>query len=179
MRPEVHLLRQNVSTFITETIFATKIDGAVLEVGPMQQQWTPVKELFIDTRKHFAERGISYLACDIDDSSSCEIICNILSIGDHIEKESLGAIMALEVMEHVSKIWELPSIFHSLLRPGGKLFISTPYYFYRHAPFPDYWRISEDGLRFLFSDLFEVEITPLILDDERKPLHYTMVATKK
>jgi hypothetical protein len=65
------------------------------------------------------------------------------------------------------------------LIPGGKIFISTPYYFFRHAPFPDYWRISEDGLRLLFEERFSLEINALVDDDERKPLHYTLIGTKK
>jgi hypothetical protein len=92
---------------------------------------------------------------------------------------SAGAIIAAEVLEHVSRVWELPKIFASILRPNGLLFITVPYYFYRHAPFPDYWRISEDGLQLLFADDFEMDIEPLASDDERKPIGYTVVARKK
>jgi hypothetical protein len=66
-----------------------------------------------------------------------------------------------------------------LLKPAGWLFLSTPYYFFRHSPFPDYWRVSEDGLRLLFSERFEIQITPLIAKDKRKPIHYTLVGRKK
>ncbi len=38
----------------------------MLEIGPMQLQYTPVKECFVDTRRHFTEQGVRYVSCDID-----------------------------------------------------------------------------------------------------------------
>jgi len=61
-----------------------------------------------------------------------------------IQQGSVQSIIALEVIEHVSKIWELYDIFNHILIPGVKIFLPTPYYFFRHAQFLDYWRISED-----------------------------------
>ncbi len=83
-------------------------------------------------------------------------------------------------------MWLLPDIFHNILKPGGKLFLSVPYHFYRHAPFPDYWRISEDGLKLLFGKKFDIKIEACHIKDkngniidDRKPIDYTMVAVKK
>ncbi len=179
MRPEVRLLRKNVHDFIITRIFHSQIVPPVLEIGPMQEQWTPIKEFFVDTRRHFREKGYEYISCDVDNTSGSEIVCDVLDIRKHVDKNSIGTLIALEVLEHVSQIWKIPDIFYEILKPEGQLFISVPYYFYRHAPFPDYWRISEDGLKFLFSEKFNIVITPLIVDDERKPIQYTIVATKK
>jgi hypothetical protein len=181
MRPEVSDLRKNVYNFIMGSVFPNTLSNSspVLEIGPMQEQWTPIKEFFIDTRRHYFEHGIPYLSSDIDASSGSDIICDILDLKAKVEKNSIQAIIALEVVEHVSKIWELSDIFSHILVPGGKIFISTPYYFFRHAPFPDYWRISEDGLRLLFQDNFSLEINALVNEDDRKPLHYTLIGTKR
>jgi hypothetical protein len=181
MRPEVKNLRKNVFDFLNQSVLpnAIKSSHPVLEIGPMQEQWTPIKEYFVDTRKYYSDQGIQYLSSDIDKSSGSDIICDILDLKNNVQKGSVQSIIALEVIEHVSKIWELSEIFSHMLIPNGKIFISTPYYFFRHAPFPDYWRISEDGLRLLFEENFSLEINALIDDDERKPLHYTLIGTKK
>jgi hypothetical protein len=179
MRPEVKVLRKNVYDFITQEIFASECRGPVLEIGPMQEHWTPVKKYFVNTREYFNSKGITYMACDHDPTAGVEITSSVLELGEKVPQGSVGTIIALEVIEHVSRIWELPALFAGLLQPGGKLFVSTPFYFFRHSPFPDYWRISEDGLKLLFEEHFEVLITPLLGRDERKPIHYTMTAHKK
>jgi len=179
MRPEVETLRKSVYDFITKEILVRELPEPVLEIGPMQECWTPVKKYFVDTREHFRSKGASYIACDHDPSSGAEITSSVLELGQKLGPKSVGTIIALEVIEHVSRIWELPALFADLMKPGGMLFLSTPYYFFRHAPFPDYWRISEDGLRLLFEERFEVEISPLILEDERKPIHYTLTGRKR
>ena len=179
MRPEVNRLRKNVYDFIHKRIFAGETDAPVLEIGPMQERWTPVKDYYVNTREYFRSSGIEYIACDSDAESGCELLCDVLSLPSHVEQHKIGTIIALEVLEHVSEVWRTPEIFDYLLKPAGRLYLSVPYYFYRHAPFPDYWRISEDGLRLLFSPKFEIEIDALVTDDERKPLHYTVVGRKK
>lgn len=180
MRPEVVSLRKNVHDFIRGTVLTADLTPPILEIGPMQEKWTPLKEYFVDTRRILESKSLKYISCDTDSSSEADIIADVLSLKAHLSAGSIGAIVALEVLEHVSAVWQVPEIFHSLLKPNGKLFVSVPYYFYRHAPFPDYWRISEDGLRELFSKYFELEIKPLVVgDDPRKPLQYTLVGVKK
>lgn len=186
MRPEVRLLRKNVYDFLKNKILSEKTPQPVLEIGPMCEEFTPVKEYYVNSKKYFEEHNMKYISCDIYPESKCDIIDDVLNLEKHVEKGSLGSIIALEVMEHTSKIWLLPDIFYNLLKPNGKIFISVPYYFYRHAPFPDFWRISEDGLKLLFGDKFDITIEACYEKDEngniiddRKPLDYTLIGTKK
>jgi len=80
MRPEVKYLRKNVFDFLNQRIFplAIKSDSPVLEIGPMQEKWTPLKEYFIDTRKYYSNQGVPYLSTDIDNNSGSDVICDIL-----------------------------------------------------------------------------------------------------
>lgn len=60
-----------------------------------------------------------------------------------------GVVLAREVFEHVLY---LPAMLENCLRvlkPGGRLWFSTPFTFPLHDVPGDYWRISEDGWRFL------------------------------
>ncbi len=76
----------------------------MLEIGPMQEQWTPLKEYFIDTRNFYTNQGIPYLSTDIDNNSGSDIICDILDLKNNLQQGSVQSIIALEVIEHVSKI---------------------------------------------------------------------------
>lgn len=58
MRPEVKVLRKNVYQFITHSIFTADLTPPVLEIGPMQEQWTPVKKYFVNTRDFFRQKEI-------------------------------------------------------------------------------------------------------------------------
>jgi hypothetical protein len=153
MRKEVPLLRQNVHDFLHNEILKPDIPQPVLEIGPADERFAACPEYFVDTRKWFSGHGVEYRSCDVYPESGCDIIDDVLNLEKHVELGSIGSIIALEVLEHTSKIWLLPKMFYNMLKPGGKIFISVPYYFYRHSPFPDYWRISEDGLRLLFSEI--------------------------
>jgi SAM-dependent methyltransferase len=177
MLPEVKNLRKHIFDFINDVILLQSFQS-VLEIGPMNLKWTPVKNLYVDTRTKFMEKNIDYLSVDCDDLSEADVICDIVDLNNYIDK-TFDAIIALDVLEHVAEIWKVPKIFHSLLNEGGKLFISLPFYFYNHQPHPDYWRLSEDAIRLLFGEFFEIEIDKLCIEDERKPLHFNIVCTKK
>lgn len=88
MRPEVKILRKNVFDFLYQSVFpnAIKFSSPVLEIGPMQEQWTPVKEYFVDTRKFYSNQGIPYLSNDIDKASGSNIICDILDLKNIFNK---------------------------------------------------------------------------------------------
>lgn len=186
MRPEVKTLRKNVYDFINADILKTNIPAPVLEIGPMCQEFTPIKEYFVDTKAYFNQKHIPYKTCDIYPESGCDIIDDVLNLEKHIVPKSLGSIIALEVLEHTSKVWLVPDIFYNLLKPNGKIFISVPYHFYKHAPFPDFWRISDDGLKCLFGDKFDCSIRACYerdkngnIIDDRKPIDFTLVGIKK
>ena len=186
MRKEVPILRKNVYDFLINKVMNEQIVPPVLEIGPMSPEFTPIPEYYVNTKKYFNDKNIEYLSCDIYPDSKCDIICDVLDLNNKLKPESFGTIIALEVMEHTSKIWELPQLFYNLLKPHGKIFISVPYYFYKHAPFPDYWRISDDGLKLLFADKFDINIDACYerdekdqIIDDRKPIDYTLVGVKK
>jgi SAM-dependent methyltransferase len=54
-----------------------------------------------------------------------------------------------QVLEHVREPWRAARTLHDLLRPGGKLVISTPFLIRIHPEPTDYWRFTPDGLRAL------------------------------
>ena len=180
VRPEVRILRKGVYEFLHEEIFPIELEGPVLEIGPMDWRWTPIKDYFVDTRSFFENKGLYYMSCDTDPDAKPDLLCDVLDLQAYLAPTSIGTIICLEVIEHVSKVWLTPQLFAAILKDRGRLFLSTPFMFYRHAPFPDYWRLTEDGLRFLFEPYFDLEISSQLREaDVREPLHYRVKGIKR
>lgn len=74
-----------------------------------------------------------------------------------LESESFDAVMSTQVLEHVSDPRLYLSECHRVLRPGGRLLLSTHGIFPYHPDPTDYWRWTSDGLRRIVAEAgFEV-----------------------
>jgi hypothetical protein len=153
----------------------------ILEIGPMDIRYTPVKNYYINLQNQLLPKlNIEYKTCDKFLDSKADYIHDVLDLTPEIVGK-FDIIIACEVIEHIGKIWLLPEVLNNILNNNGQIFLSSPFHFYLHNPFPDYWRISEYGYRELFNDLFNVKIDKILDNDndDRKPLNYQVVLTKK
>jgi len=126
------------------------------------------------------ENKNKYLSCDLNESISADFHCDAIDLLNYVSEQSFDAIIALEVLEHSPRIWQLPEVFYKLLKKNGVLYVSTPFYLYHHDPHPDYWRFTEEGYYELFHKYFYLDITKIIFDNERlKPVHFRVKATKR
>lgn len=80
---------------------------------------------------------------------------------------TFDAVICLEVLEHVQAPWKAASEIRRVLRPGGKVLVSTPFLTSYHGKgstsqahdsYPDYWRFTHEGLLQLFRDLRECQV---------------------
>jgi SAM-dependent methyltransferase len=93
---------------------------------------------------------------DLDESRNPDLVMDITNL--HFEKNSFDYVFMLEVLEHVSEPTLAMSELHRCLRPGGKLFMSTPFVFGIHdAPY-DYFRYTKYGLLHLARKFKDIEI---------------------
>jgi SAM-dependent methyltransferase len=72
--------------------------------------------------------------------------------------ESVDCILCTEVLEHLKDPQACVDEIHRLLRDGGLVFASTPFFYPIHADPYDYQRFTEDGLRHLFREFKSVEV---------------------
>lgn len=173
-------LRNSITSFVNKQIFDSTISGKVLEIGPQVQQNVP-SEYFLNIKNTLVSRGVDYTSVDSNSKVGADVVSDILNLRRKFKKGTFDSIIALEVLEHVSEFWKVPRILHELLKPDGYIFITTPFYFLWHDPRPDYWRLSRDGLNFIFNPYFDIEIEAYFIgnDDGRTPLGHSLVGKVK
>lgn len=164
------LIREHVGELYARAGSEIGSDRAeVLEIAP--QVW--------EGARPFIQVGPSVTTLDIDPHSNADIIGDICNLGDLIADSTFDFVICTEVLEHVSNPFSAITELLRILKPGGKLYASSPFDFRIHGPLPDNWRFSEHGWRELTKDFSKLEIFPLE-NPERflMPLHYNIIAEK-
>lgn len=132
-------------TQFAEYINTHKTEGNLLYVGiagdPPGGEYTP---LF----KNFQTKTF-----DIGEKWGPDIVGDITKT--EFADEVVDVIVCVQTIEHIPNIWDLPKEIERILKPGGYAIIDCPWnYPYHGEPeFGDYWRISKDGLKQLFSNM--------------------------
>jgi SAM-dependent methyltransferase len=75
-------------------------------------------------------------------------ICNVSS-----EYQNTADIVLIEqVLEHVKNPWKAIENIKKILRPGGYILVTTPFFLKVHGAPMDYWRWTKDGLSAMLED---------------------------
>ena len=156
-------------------------EGPIVEVGRMLTEgkvYEEYPEFYVDTRKLLA--GKELIQLDIDAATQPDICDDVINIDKHFAPGSVGTVLLLHVLEHVTQFWALPAKLKTILKPGGRVFIQTPWNFRFHGPRPDCWRISDDGYEALFKNCLRIreleKVNPF--DDYLHPLVINVILEK-
>lgn len=71
---------------------------------------------------------------------------------------SFEALLATEVVEHLREPIRFTAEAARVLRPGGRLILTVPFLYHRHAHPWDYWRPTAAGLRSILGDFRSVSV---------------------
>ncbi len=87
-----------------------------------------------------------------------DLVADLLDIP--VPDESLDGIICHQVLEHVTDPARVVRELHRVLRPGGRLLLSTPFLYPIHedGPVKDYFRYTGRGLKELLKDFREVDL---------------------
>ena len=97
------------------------------------------------------------LQVDIDPDRKPDIVADACDMNMFADR-SVDAIFLIEVLEHINQPWLAVKELHRILKPGGKIFVTTPFIFPIHDRPYDFYRYTEYGLAYLFNDFENVNI---------------------
>ena len=120
---------------------ATLHEGStVIDIGAGD---APYRELF---------EGLNYRTCDWENSiyqptQPPDYVANAIDLP--FDSDSIDGIVCTQVLEHVAEPWLAFDEFIRVLRPGGSLWVTTPFVWFIHEAPYDFYRYTSYGLRFL------------------------------
>lgn len=101
----------------------------------------PIKNYVFGAKSYFGIDKLDHVDADMVFDIDKELVLNKYDVA-----------FCLEVMEHVkSPKTLLSNIFHNL-KSGGRLYLSVPFLYPVHSD-EDYWRFTDQGLRFLLEGI--------------------------
>ena len=95
-------------------------------------------------RTLFTERGAIYLGADINGSAQI-----VIKPGEPlpVESASVDVVVSFQVLEHVRDVAAYLNEARRVLKPGGRVFVSTHGVWPYHPHPQDFWRWTSEGLR--------------------------------
>lgn len=150
--------------------WAPRVHGKVLDVGV--GSWTLPRRLLQDR--------CQYLAVDVFEHPNIDIVADAHALEIVFTAETFDFLLCFEVIEHLAHPALALGQMHRLLKPGGRLLLTTPFRFHLHGgdSFKDYWRFTEDGLRLLFQEAGFREVMIAPVGPDRFPYSYMVAAEK-
>jgi SAM-dependent methyltransferase len=121
------------------------LPGPILEVGSYQVEGQGAQ---CDLRGLFP--GRPYVGIDMRPGPGVDVVANVEALP--CADASVGTALALSTFEHVERFWLGFAELRRVLRPGGALLVSCPFYFHIHHHPRDYWRFTPDALESLLAD---------------------------
>jgi SAM-dependent methyltransferase len=118
--------------------------GVVLDVGAKS---SPYKSMV---------RHIEWMTLDANPETGADIVADVHRIP--WESEYFDVVIATEVLEHCYSPEKAVGELHRLLKREGVCVASTRFIHPYHPDPHDYYRFSEDGLKYLFKEFGHVEI---------------------
>ena len=125
-----------------------ELSGVVVDVGAGRSH---VKKLL----PHLAP-GTTVIAHDVVAYEGVDLACDIAELSSRLAPGSVDAVTCFEVLEHLEDPAAALREIFAVLKPGGRLHLTTPFRYPIHGwklsdGRLDYWRFTEHGLRRLLA----------------------------
>jgi len=104
-------------------------------------------------RKYDNLKNVIY--SDIVKTRITDLRCDVQNLP--FKDETFDWIYASAVLEHIPNIFLASKEMIRVLKPHGKLWCCIPFLQPYHPSPNDYWRVTKEGIRYLFKDLKEIE----------------------
>lgn len=150
--PATSVVRKKIRKYISRTAKKYIKPGSVLEVGAGYRDCSP--ELANVS-------GIDFFTTDMVEHPNIDVVLDFQDT-NLLEESQFSAVICTEVLEHVSEPTKVIANIGQVLRPGGTLIVTVPFWkeFHPSSRFSDYWRFTQCGLRVLLESFEIHEIVP-------------------
>jgi hypothetical protein len=129
--------------------------------------------------RDYFPKAESYTTSEPKPSQHCDLVLDVRDLG--VSQCLVGkydALFCSGVLEHVDDIFQAVVQFDLLLRPGGILLVGVPFNQPSHRAPQDFWRFTEDGLKYLLGRRsFEV-LSVVAIGNAAYPTSYWAKARK-
>ena len=95
---------------------------------------------------------------DVDPQRGPDLVADVTDLS-MFEDRSFDVAFLLEILEHVKQPERAAREIRRVLKPGGKVVVSTPFMLEIHEAPHDYYRFTRYGLEHLFREFEDVKIT--------------------
>ncbi len=103
----------------------------------------------------------SYTTSDFSGEFHCDLILDIRSMPE-VQDSSFDCVFCNSVLEHVDDYLSALKEITRILKPAGILLLGLPFRQPLHKAPHDYWRFTEEGIRYLLQDDYEIlEMAPM------------------
>lgn len=138
---ELHLrlIRGGVETVLRHAAANVSAGESVLEVAP---EHVSIRGMLPDGCRY---TSLGLQGCDVTADLTRD---NSAAVPDG----SFGVVVCCEVLEHVRQPFAAVRELCRMLKPGGRLYLTSPFDFRIHGPRPDCWRFTPDGWDALLAD---------------------------
>ncbi len=89
------------------------------------------------------------LCADIAAGPGVDIVCDAHDMRENLADNTIDCVVTISTLEHVKKPWIVVDEIYRVLKPGGMLYVNTPWVFPFHADPNDHYRFSHRGLEIL------------------------------
>lgn len=139
--------------FFEEKLKELVKEDRIIDIGgghPFQKRMAKYRYLFAGKRYETIDPSPVYNPTIIGDAHNLPL-----------KNDSVSAILSISVFEHLHDPKKAAEEIYRVLKPGGKALIFTHFiypYHARYGVYKDYFRFTEDGLRYLFRGFASLEI---------------------
>lgn len=119
----------------------------VLDVGSYDYNGNP-RMLFPDSK---------YIGIDIKDGPNVDMVVSVYQLELCFARHLFDAVLCLNIFEHLTEIVRALDEIKEVLIPKGHFCVSMPAFGFPKHDYPkDYWRITEDTMREVIMDGYDV-----------------------
>ncbi len=126
--------------------------GTVLEIGARVLPGGPV-----GWRPHF-EPGCRYIGSDIHPGPNIDVVADVHALTETVPPASMDGIFSVAVLEHLAAPWLAVVEINRALKIGGETLHATHQTWPIHEMPNDFFRMSDQALRFLFGPATGFEV---------------------